>query len=119
MSESAPLPSGWRIFAIVFCGVFSVLYGLLPWVSQWGSAFAAFGIANGVVMWCYCDTVQRGKVFVHSFGWLILCTWPVALPIYLLHTRGVKGILPSIGSLAGMLALAAMGGFWGMFLFDN
>ena len=49
-----------------------------------------------MVQFCVIDSRIRGKPVLHSFRWMIFFTWPISVPIYLLWSRGVKGIGPTV-----------------------
>ena len=54
----------------------------------------AMSLALSAVMvkFCAVDSRCRGKTLLLSFHWIIFFTWPISVPIYLLCTRGIKGV---------------------------
>ena len=46
-----------------------------------------------MVKFCVVDSRFRGEPLLVSFYWIIFFTWPVSVPIYLLWSRGIKGIV--------------------------
>ena len=45
-----------------------------------------------MVKFCVVDSRMRNKAVLHSFRWVIFFTWPISVPIYLIWSRGMKGI---------------------------
>jgi hypothetical protein len=53
----------------------------------------AFVLAGAVVLFCVADASSLNKNIYHSFRWIMFFTWPVAVPIYFVWVRGLKGLL--------------------------
>lgn len=49
-------------------------------------------LSAAMVKFCAVDSRFRGKTLLLSFHWIIFFTWPISVPIYLLWTRGIKGV---------------------------
>jgi len=68
-----------------------VLHALRPdetilWILFYaGFAFAATG-------WCVVDSRIIGSPVINSLHWIIFFTWNVAVPIYLIWSRGFRGL---------------------------
>ncbi len=45
-----------------------------------------------MVMLCQSDARQRQKPLTRSLGFVMLITWPLAVPAYLIWSRGWKGL---------------------------
>jgi hypothetical protein len=78
-------------------------------------------MAYTATYWCVVDSRILGRPIVQSLHWIIFFTWPLAVPIYLIYSRGGRGlvlvILHTIGlivvcniafHLAGFLAYGVM-----------
>jgi hypothetical protein len=77
---------------------------------------AALTFGSAVTLWCTLDARCHGKAFLHSFGWVMFCTWPVGGLVYLIWTRGTRGLL-AYGWIAIVTLLAgSMGHSLGVLL---
>ena len=65
--------------------------------------------------WCVVDSRMRGSPIVHSLHWIIFFTWPIAVPIYLIRSRGLRGLglalLHTIGLYAATMAAYLLTGY--------
>lgn len=52
----------------------------------------SLALSAAMVKFCILDSKYRGDLLLNSFYWIIFFTWPVSVPIYLLWTRGIRGI---------------------------
>jgi hypothetical protein len=59
-----------------------------------GAAYWLFGVGFSATMscWCIADGRVAGRPILRSFYWLIYFLWPIAVPIYLIWARGLKGL---------------------------
>lgn len=65
--------------------------------------FLGIVLAVIAVKFCIVDYRMRDRTLVRSYHWLIFFTWPLALPVYLLCSRGLgKGIVAILLGLAGV-----------------
>lgn len=83
--------AGWAIasaFSLPLPPAFMTLYFVvgLPWVLAW---------------WVVADSRHRKVATPIDQGWFVFFAWPVALPYYLIRTRGPRGCLV----LAGLIGL--------------
>jgi hypothetical protein len=53
----------------------------------------SLALSAAMVKFCAVDSKCRGEPLLHSFYWIIFFTWPVSVPIYLLWSRGIRGIV--------------------------
>ena len=84
--------------------------------------FLSIALAVIAVKFCIVDYRMRGRTLVRSYHWLIFFTWPMALPVYLLCSRGIgKGIVAILLGLAGVFiaGLTAYGIVWLVWLFGG
>ncbi len=53
-----------------------------------------FSVAMAIcaTLFCIADARVQGKPLLHSYYWLIVITWPVAVPLYLVFTREFRRI---------------------------
>ncbi len=64
------------------------------------------------ILWVYYDANREDFDKPFDFGFLVYIFWPIALPWYLITTRGLKGVLIFLGfiliwlmpGLAGLIA---------------
>ncbi len=52
--------------------------------------------------WCVIDSRIRGYPILHSFYFIIIFLWPVAVPVYLIWSRGFWGLTLAIIHLIGL-----------------
>lgn len=61
----------------------------------WGIIFIIL-----TIFWVYCDAGRSDFEKPFDFGFLVYIFWPVALPWYLVSTRGMEGVLIFLGFIA-------------------
>ena len=76
-------------------GLFTLLYvvGFL-WIIGW---------------WLLSDSRKRGVRWVFDMGLFLYIAWPLILPVYLVKTRGVKGLLVILGFIGVYLGALVAG----------
>ncbi len=72
---------------------------------------AALSMALAATLWAVNDARCRGKWLPHIVQFLMLLTWPLALPIYLVLSRKLRGV--------GLAILHAVALYAVMFLMLN
>jgi len=91
--------------------VFVAYVLLVLWVFAAGGAHGVVAslwqlALGGVVLYgCVLDARLHDKHFEHAFALPLLVTWPVSLAVYLVWTRGSRGVLLYLLLLLGGLAL--------------
>jgi hypothetical protein len=93
-------------------GVAAILDGVAesaPSAPMWKSFVIALPMATAATMWCIVDAASRGGYYPHSFRWLTMFTWPIAVPVYLIRSRGFMGGLVAMGVLFATWILSALG----------
>jgi hypothetical protein len=60
------------------------------------------GLAFGVVFACIVDSTIIAKRMVHIVPFVMLFTWPLSAPIYLVWSRGWKGLILTLVFAATM-----------------
>ena len=58
-----------------------------------------------VTQFCILDAKILGKNLARSFYWLIFFTWPLAVPLYLMWSRGWKGLLWAFVHAFGLIVV--------------
>lgn len=76
---------------------------------------ALFGLAHAwlLEMWCSADAARRGRPLGHAWRWMIFLFWFVAVPAYLVWSRGWKGVLMTVGFAILLVACLSAGVFVG------
>ena len=82
---------------LIFLHFFAILWGIHSGATS-GTASPIdmlFPLVAGVVVvWaCANDARMRGKPFLGMMAFLMLVVWPIAAPLYLISSRGWRGIL--------------------------
>ena len=116
MSTQKPKPfSGW--FPLVELYVAQVAAGAMQCFPQFGAWPWCLSLlmASSAVMWVVFDAQHRGKPVVSIVQLIIMGLWPIAVPIYLLTTRGVRGLGWTILNIVG-LAIASCVGYYSTIL---
>jgi roadblock/LC7 domain-containing protein len=83
------------------------------------SIFAALAMATAATMWCIVDASSRGSYYRHSYRWITMITWPIAVPVYLIYSRGARGALLALFGLVGLLLSQLLGYAAGDVLFGG
>jgi hypothetical protein len=71
--------------------------------------FGAMLLASSSVTACVADAYSRGTCVPHSLRWVAFWTWMLAVPVYLVWSRGRKGVLFAIAFSAAAYALGIVG----------
>ncbi len=83
------------------------LFSVMQLLAIYTPSRRLLGIVIGVMFvsaligWCITDARIEGKPILHSLYWIVFFTWPVAVPICLMRSRGIRGL--------GLAALHAFG----------
>lgn len=94
---SEALSEGWvpvyrkRVAALVLALAF--VQGLVGYRDGGARIVSIFGFASALVLWCVLDSRMHGKLFLRSYGWLMMFTWPVGMLAYLVWTRGAGAVV--------------------------
>jgi len=111
LADAAPEP--WvRVYrrsatALVFAAAF--VSGLAENTLGAARFLGVLAFASAVTLWCGLDAKLHGKVFVRSFAWLMMFTWPVGVLAHLVWTRRVRGVPQYFGAAVVALALFGAG----------
>ena len=96
------------------CAVSAALMGQA--ISQRLSYIWFFTFSILVTLWVHADARSRGKNPPLDFGFLFFAAWVLALPCYLISTRGIKGFAGSLGLFAVYQAPFVLS--WSVFAFS-
>jgi hypothetical protein len=93
---------------VALCGVVAAmsLYVLASFELR---ALAALGVVAALLFWCGLDARVHGKPFPYGIAVPLAVTWPVGIAVYLVWTRGARGLFTYVLWLiaTGLVALAA------------
>jgi hypothetical protein len=67
-----------------------------------------YALALTVCAWVLADARERRRALCYDFDSMMFFFWPVMAPIYLIQTRGWRGLIPMLVFL--LIMAAAMGG---------
>ena len=70
---------------------------------------AATAVASAITLACTLDARMHGKLFLRSFAWTMMFTWPIGLLVHLVWTRGLPGIGVYLISALGCFVPGALG----------
>jgi hypothetical protein len=74
---------------------FTLLYALaLLWIIGW---------------WLRTDSRKRGIVWVCDMGFFLIIAWPFITPLYLVKSRGTKGLLVILGFVSAYVGAVIIG----------
>ena len=70
------------------------LYDAQPSTASW--LIQVWGLALAVSLWIKSDSRKTRYWPFDRGGMLLFFAWPISVPLYLLRTRGVRGIAPAL-----------------------
>lgn len=74
---------------------FTLLYALaLLWIIGW---------------WLSTDSRKRGIAWVYDMGLFLIIAWPFIMPLYLVKSRGAKGLLVILGFIGTYVGAVIIG----------
>ena len=95
------------IFLCVLAGTLCDVRGVSAEAGELAGPLSSFLLANTVALWVVADARSRKIELPWDGGTFVFFTWPLFAPVYLLRTRGWRGIVPLgwfvLLSLAGAL----------------
>ena len=65
--------------------------------------------ASAATYWCVVDARMIGRPIVQSLHWIMFYSWPVAVPIYLIYSRKLRGLGIAIVHVIGLSIVATLG----------
>ena len=69
----------------------------------------SFAMAGSATGWMVSDSRERGNPILHILQTLIMVFWPIVVPIYLVTTRGIRGLGFAIVHAIGLLFVLSFG----------
>lgn len=100
---------GVRRFAAVTVYVLGLGWGVTAAIGRDDSPsqlVISFGLAVTCAMWCTADAAARGRALVWPARFGILLFWPVGVPLYLIWSRGMWGLITAGLAASGWMAVA-------------
>ncbi|MEM9412124.1 MAG: hypothetical protein AAGA30_13490 [Planctomycetota bacterium] len=93
--------------AFLFWGVVQVL------APEVGGLYYLFALVAGgsAAWWAVLDASDRGRPILHIVQFFVLLFWPLAVPVYLIASRGIRGFGLSVAHAVGLM-LALLIGFY-------
>jgi len=110
MSMQKPKPfSGW--FPLVGLYASQVATGVMQCFPLSGAWYWILSLlmASMAAMWVVFDAQHRGKPLVSIVQLMAMALWPIAVPIYLIVTRGVRGLGWVVLNLLGLMIAICVG----------
>lgn len=90
---------------LVFSGANATLV-LWPHLESLIRLISHVALASLTTYWCVLDSRLRRKPIVSSLHWIIFFFWPIAVPMYLIGTRKLRGLGLALVHVAGLLVTA-------------
>ncbi len=66
-------------------------------------------MASTAAMWVAFDARHRGAPLINIVQLMVMGLWPIAVPIYLIATRGVRGLGWTILNFVGLVIASCFG----------
>jgi hypothetical protein len=76
--------------------------------SSWILVLYALLLATIATEWCVLDAYQRGRPIVSVVQMIMFFTWPLAVPVYLIVSRGWRGVAYAVLHAIGLYATATL-----------
>lgn len=101
----------YRQFALALALAAAFASGFVESVAFQMQLVAIMTFASAVSIWCGLDARVHGKLFLRSFAWLMLFTWPLGVLVHLVWTRRWRGCLTylALGVAAAAAGIAGAG----------
>ena len=112
MNEPQPSSSKLRRHLVITLYVASFLWGVVQvMVPDLGGLYYLFALvmAGAAAWWAVSDARERGKPILHILQLFVFLLWPVAVPIYLIATRGFRGLGLSVAHVVGLIFVLCIG----------
>ncbi len=73
--------------------------------------FFSMGVASlGLFWWCWVDARMRATPIPHGIVFVMAFTWPLSAMIYLIWSRGLRGLGITLLTVIVMIVLVGAGG---------
>lgn len=92
--EKKPVRDHHRLIVVALYGL-ALFGGFIDAVSTNGLVMFLFSLlfATLAASWCAMDARIRGNPMLPVVQMIVLLTWPIAVPVYLIQSRGARGLL--------------------------
>ena len=87
---------------------------LVPDVGGLSFLFAVV-MASCAACWAVSDARDRGKPMLHILQLFVFLFWPIAVPIYLVATRGFRGVGVTVANAVGLMLMVCVGFYASLF----
>jgi hypothetical protein len=101
----------YRRYALVTALAAAFIDGFAESLGRASQVLSILTFASAVTLWCGLDARVHRKLYLRSFGWLMMFTWPIGVLVHLIWTRGWRG-LRTYFALAIASIIAAGAGFF-------
>lgn len=68
-------------------------------------------VGSGAAWWVVLDARERGNPILHILQLILFLTWPIAVPLYLMTSRGFRGLYLSVAHFVGLVLIQSTGLF--------
>lgn len=108
MNPGALSPHAWLALlagcvALFLQGVFLIS------TNRAGLALTGLCTASAATMWCVVDALRRGAYWHRAAQFYTFLLWPLAVPVYLIWSRGSRGVWFALVYLITIIALPLLG----------
>jgi hypothetical protein len=110
VSETQPKSNlRWLLVAQLY--IASLLWGIVQVFTQHAGLYFLFAIimATASALWTVSDARSRGRPVLHIVQLFLFLFWPIAIPIYLVLSRGIRGFGWSLLHAVGLMAALYLG----------
>jgi hypothetical protein len=107
----SPLGRVFVLASLVFVFVAGATLGFFDRESAAAEVCSSFGVPLLVVWWAECDADRTRYWPAFHYSWFLLVLWPIAVPHYVIHTRGWRGVGLAL-ALVGAICAPLLG--WGL-----
>jgi hypothetical protein len=112
MNETQSSSNSLRRLLVITLYVASLVWGVVQvMLPESGGLYYLFALvmAGAAAWWVVSDARDRGKPILHILQLLIFLLWPIAVPIYLVATRGIRGLGLSVAHAVGLILVLCIG----------
>ena len=101
-----------RRLLVITLYVASLVWGVVQVMApDVGGLYYLFALvmAGCAAWWAVSDARDRGKPILHILQLFVFLLWPIAVPIYLIATRGFRGLGLSVAHAVGLILVLCIG----------
>ncbi len=112
----------WSRYCVVGLYVLAALWGSLQILLPYNDGvyyLIKILFAMHVTCWAVYDSKARGKTILHVLQMLYFLMWPIGATVYLIRTRGWRGIVIAVLHAMGLMLCMAVAFFATVYLLYN